>query len=190
MIAEGIEQLEDVAALRDLGLRYGQGYYMARPGPAFPVLRDDVRGELRTMAVNAVATSNDDRDDDDEDGDEDSDDDGDDDDRGLASQPASGSGPRPLFSTIPRNPFGRAEDEVTSDFQIPDLEGGAPSGIAPERSGRVAVPEQPAQLAVWRPLVDDEAGINPEAEPLLDSLRRSRIDTVPEDGRGSGPGLN
>ena len=31
MIAEGIEHVEDVAALRDLGLRYGQGYYMARP---------------------------------------------------------------------------------------------------------------------------------------------------------------
>src|SRR3569623_1257094 len=31
MIAEGIEHVEDVEALRDLGLRYGQGYYMARP---------------------------------------------------------------------------------------------------------------------------------------------------------------
>jgi hypothetical protein len=86
--------------------------------------------------------------------------------------------------------FGRAEDEVTSDFQIPDLDSAAPSGISPERSGRVSPPAKPAQLAVWRPLVDDEAGTNPESEPLLDSLRRAEIDTVPEDGRGSGPGLN
>jgi EAL domain-containing protein (putative c-di-GMP-specific phosphodiesterase class I) len=47
MIAEGIEHFEDVVALRDLGLRYGQGYYMARPGPPFPTLPDAVRAELR-----------------------------------------------------------------------------------------------------------------------------------------------
>ncbi|HET9989808.1 MAG TPA: EAL domain-containing protein, partial [Kofleriaceae bacterium] len=49
MIAEGIEHVEDVVALRDLGLRYGQGYYMARPGPPFPTLSDAVRAELRTV---------------------------------------------------------------------------------------------------------------------------------------------
>ena len=49
MIAEGIEHVEDVVALRDLGLRYGQGYYMARPGPPFPTLPDYVRAELRSV---------------------------------------------------------------------------------------------------------------------------------------------
>src|SRR6185369_11011402 len=50
MIAEGVENIEDVAALRDLGLRYGQGYYMARPGLAFPTLPDYVRAELRSLS--------------------------------------------------------------------------------------------------------------------------------------------
>src|SRR5205085_6171569 len=52
MIAEGIEHVEDVVALRDLGLRYGQGYYMARPAPPFASLRDDVRAELRAITPN------------------------------------------------------------------------------------------------------------------------------------------
>src|SRR5678815_5561070 len=52
MVAEGIEQVEDVVALRDLGLRYGQGYYMARPGPPFPTLPDYVRAELRSVNAN------------------------------------------------------------------------------------------------------------------------------------------
>src|SRR6185369_9794096 len=69
MIAEGIERLEDVVALRDLGLRYGQGYYMARPNQGFPTVPDDVRGELRnvTLAVPAAALVATDDDDDDED---------------------------------------------------------------------------------------------------------------------------
>jgi EAL domain-containing protein (putative c-di-GMP-specific phosphodiesterase class I) len=33
IVAEGIERREQVEALRDLGVRYGQGYYIARPGP-------------------------------------------------------------------------------------------------------------------------------------------------------------
>jgi EAL domain-containing protein (putative c-di-GMP-specific phosphodiesterase class I)/CheY-like chemotaxis protein len=33
IIAEGIERREQLEALRDLGVRYGQGYYIARPGP-------------------------------------------------------------------------------------------------------------------------------------------------------------
>jgi len=49
----------------------------------------------------------------------------------------------------------------------------------------------------WRPLTDDELGAAPEAEPLLDSLRRARAvpdiapDMVPDDDGGGGrPGLN
>ena len=54
MVAEGIEHVEDVLALRDLGLRYGQGYYMARPGPPFPTLPDYVRAELRSITPSAA----------------------------------------------------------------------------------------------------------------------------------------
>lgn len=76
MIAEGIEQAEDVSALSDLGLRYGQGYYMARPGPPFPTLNDQVRAELRRMTPNPPLSrialdvrGDDDDEDEDEDGD-------------------------------------------------------------------------------------------------------------------------
>jgi EAL domain-containing protein (putative c-di-GMP-specific phosphodiesterase class I)/GGDEF domain-containing protein len=38
VIAEGIETAEEYRALRVCGVRYGQGFYFARPAPAFPVL--------------------------------------------------------------------------------------------------------------------------------------------------------
>ena len=176
MIAEGIEQLEDVVALRDLGLRYGQGYYMARPGPAFPTLRDDVRSELRAVTVSApgsaLATSDDDDDDDDRD------------DRERAAASASGSSSR-IFSPIPRHAFGRAEDEITSDFQLPDGETAMPAAPLRSAHGTLDHPTQPLQA--WRPLIDDELGAGAEAEPLLDSLRRARADAVPDDDRGGPP---
>jgi diguanylate cyclase (GGDEF)-like protein len=85
LIAEGIETLDDLRVLRDLGIPYGQGYVLGRPAPdpvlaiaqdatellqdrrvsVFPELvRAPQRGHLRPMALmNApcagVATSND-----------------------------------------------------------------------------------------------------------------------------------
>ena len=181
MIAEGIEHLEDVVALRDLGLRYGQGYYLARPGSGFPILRDDVRVELRNVTVNAPATAlatalatSDDEDDDD--------------DRDLPRSLALGTVPRIPSTAIPRNVFGRSEDEITSDFQIPDPDDPARPGAALR-----SIPSEPPASAVtgWRPLIDDEVGASQEAEPLLDSLRRARAETAPDDDRGGGrPGLN
>jgi hypothetical protein len=180
MIAEGIEHLEDVVALRDLGLRYGQGYYMARPGQGFPTIPDDVRGELRNVMVNApasalasaLATS---------------DDEDDDDDRDLTIASAPGA---PLRA-MPRNLFGRVDDEITSDFQIPGIPG-IDDRIGPRGSQaqvRIEPVSQPSPA--WRPLVDDEGGASPEAEPLLDSLRRTRAESSSDDERGGGrPGLN
>jgi diguanylate cyclase (GGDEF)-like protein len=180
MIAEGIEQLEDVVALRDLGLRYGQGYYMARPGPGFPVPTDDVRVALRNVTVHgpaaAMATADDD------------DDDSDGDDPQLASGSATLVRPRAASSAISRTSFGRSDDEVTGAFELPDVE----SRSRP-RGSRSPTRVEPGGSApeIWRPLVDDDAGPSPEAEPLLDSLRRSRAGTTPDDGPGGGrPGLN
>jgi len=38
VIAEGIESEEEARTLRRCGVRYGQGYWFARPGPGFPAL--------------------------------------------------------------------------------------------------------------------------------------------------------
>ncbi|HLL21751.1 MAG TPA: EAL domain-containing protein, partial [Kofleriaceae bacterium] len=161
MVAEGIEHLEDVIALRDLGLRYGQGYYMARPQPPFIGLRDDVRAELRKIQspTRAPLAQQDDDDDDD-----------------LAVPEARPTVNRQIFGTgsqsaIPRNAFARAEDEITSDFQLPIED---------------SEPRPRASVTPWQPLTDDEG----TGEALIESLRRSEENTS-EDERGSGrPGLN
>src|SRR5205085_2305892 len=67
MVAEGIEHLEDVIALRDLGMRYGQGYYMARPQPPFAGLRDDIRAELRNIHTSTAPPQSQDSEDEDDD---------------------------------------------------------------------------------------------------------------------------
>ncbi|MBI4259145.1 MAG: EAL domain-containing protein, partial [Actinobacteria bacterium] len=33
IVAEGIETRSELDALRDLGVRFGQGYFLARPAP-------------------------------------------------------------------------------------------------------------------------------------------------------------
>ena len=171
MVAEGIEHVEDVVALRDLGLRYGQGYYMARPAPPFVQLEDKVRAELRSVmpiSPAAIHTANDDDDDED---------------RDLAVPLAKPTSSK-IFGTgsqnaIPKNAFGRPEDEITSDFQLP----GAPV----ERSRpRASEPPTSEAHSPWQPLSDDEA----TGEALLESLRREGAsENSPEGGPGQhGPG--
>jgi diguanylate cyclase (GGDEF)-like protein len=176
MIAEGIEQVEDVVALRDLGLRYGQGYYMARPGPPFPTLPDYVRAELRNVNANIpsapsvkIATRPDEGDDDDED-------DGDDDDREMTVL-------APAKSGVPRNVFGRPEDEITSDFALPIADSRRPRASEPPGESPPGAPVASPQ--VWQPLSDDEA----TGEALLSSLKRAENAPEGEPGPG-GPGLN
>jgi hypothetical protein len=167
MIAEGIEHVEDVVALRDLGLRYGQGYYMARPGPPFPTLPDYVRAELRSVASNtplkAQKISSTTEDDDE------------DDDRDL---PIPTAAAKP--SAIPRNVFGRPEDEITSDFAVPGVERRPRASEPPSEA-----PQTPPVIAPWQPLSDDEA----TGEALLSSLKRAENAPEGEPGPG-GPGLN
>jgi diguanylate cyclase (GGDEF)-like protein len=50
MVAEGIETIEDLEVLQSLGVRYGQGYYLARPGPPFPPLLPGVREAVQDVA--------------------------------------------------------------------------------------------------------------------------------------------
>jgi hypothetical protein len=177
MIAEGIEHVEDVVALRDLGLRYGQGYYMARPGPPFPSLPDYVRAELRAAATKSPASvakiSSSAEDDDEEDGD---------DERDLPIAKA----PPPKSSGIPRNVFGRPEDEITSDFALPGTERRPRASDPPTTETTQPIPGQPAAApSPWQPLSDDEA----TGEALLSSLKRAENASEGEPGPG-GPGLN
>jgi len=172
MIAEGIEHLEDVMALRDLGLRYGQGYYMARPGAPFPTLRDEVRAELRSMTPPITPTTS-------------NDEDGEDDEDRVPTTGVPKHYPRVFGSgvqVIPSNAFGRADDEITNDFQLPpepDRFRGRP--FAP--GGEVTQPLPP-----WKPLTDDE---HTETEALIVSLRAPAPAPAPEGERGPGrPGLN
>ena len=53
MVSEGIESADDLHALHDLGVRYGQGFFLARPGPPFPRLRASVRRAIRNLADGA-----------------------------------------------------------------------------------------------------------------------------------------
>jgi diguanylate cyclase (GGDEF)-like protein len=176
MIAEGIEQVEDVVALRELGIRYGQGYYMARPGAPFPTMPDYVRAELRSLAVTSPAsvvkikTRPQQDDDGDEEDDDESDGDGD-----LAVQTII---MKP--NAVPRNVFGRAEDEITNDFALPVENRPRPRASEPPGDPPAAGTVQP-----WQPLSDDEA----TGEALLSSLKRAENAPEGEPGPG-GPGLN
>jgi hypothetical protein len=166
MVAEGIEHVEDVLALRDLGLRYGQGYYMARPGPPFPTLPDYVRAELRSITPGTPPSP----------GPISSDPD-DDDDENLSIPVAP---PKPIV----RNVFGRAEDEITSDFALPGTEGRRPRA-SEQIPTEAAVQPSAAPVQVWQPLSDDEA----TGEALLSSLKRAENAPDGEPGPGR-PGLN
>lgn len=182
MVAEGIEHLEDVIALRDLGLRYGQGYYMARPQPPFVGLRDDVRAELRAIQTSTTSAPLQPNDDDEED------------DLAVPTAPAvAAERGKQVFGTgsnhaIPRNAFGRQEDEITSDFKLPpDASAvGADARHRPRASEPPQKSETTQPLPIWQPLTDDEG----TGEALIESLRKGSENT-PDGERGPGrPGLN
>jgi hypothetical protein len=115
-------------------------------------------------------------------------DDEDDEDRDLPIAVAKPSANRSqVFGTgsqnaIPRNAFGRSEDEITSDFAVPGSAAERPRPRASEPPAAIDAPVLP-----WQPLTDDEA----TGEALLESLRKQASENTPDDERGPGrPGLN
>src|SRR5690606_19803982 len=88
------------------------------PGPPFPTLPDYVRAELRSIAATAPIRTKIVR--------PPADDDEDEDDRDLPMMSPSGSA-----NNIPRNAFGRAEDEITNDFAMPSFERTRPRASEP-----------------------------------------------------------
>jgi hypothetical protein len=109
------------------------------------------------------------------------DDDGDDDERDLAIPMAAGS----LINAIPRNVFGRAEDEITSELELSAA--AQADRPRPRASSANAPPSEPPAVPQWQPLSDDEA----TGEALLSSLRSPASENAPADKPGGGrPGLN
>lgn len=53
IIGEGIERLEELEALIDLGVDYGQGYLLARPGESGQDIAEDVKAAIRHRAASA-----------------------------------------------------------------------------------------------------------------------------------------
>jgi len=47
-VGEGIEDLDDLMTLRDLGVRFGQGYFLARPDFCFPTVSDAATSAIRS----------------------------------------------------------------------------------------------------------------------------------------------
>ncbi len=191
MVAEGIEHIEDVVALRDLGLRYGQGYYMARPAPPFVAVKDEIRAELASLVPRVRPSAMVATDDDDEDEDQ------------PLARPRARALSHPFGAdsqpSIPRNAFGRAEDEITNDFPLPGMASAAAGAVQPPGASadsrqrpRASSPLAKAEgnvtqpIAPWQPLAtDDEL----TGEALLDSLNNA--ENTPEGERGPGrPGLN
>jgi diguanylate cyclase (GGDEF)-like protein len=50
LVAEGIEGPHDLAALMDVGVRYGQGFFLARPAPAWVDLKPATLRTVRALA--------------------------------------------------------------------------------------------------------------------------------------------
>lgn len=57
MIAEGIETREELQTVIDLGVHFGQGYYLGRPGSRDQSLDEDLTAWLRSVAVRTTIDS-------------------------------------------------------------------------------------------------------------------------------------
>ncbi|MBX3389687.1 MAG: EAL domain-containing protein [Phycisphaeraceae bacterium] len=57
LIAEGIEQESELATLMELGVVYGQGYFLARPGSRDQQLRQEVRDFIRAHRIGGISGS-------------------------------------------------------------------------------------------------------------------------------------
>ena len=182
MVAEGIETLDDLVALRELGIRYGQGFYLARPGPPFPRVRGSVRrsilaiGSRHLEPITAQPPEPDfeagDHDDESEDRDE------------VTGElfnmadVARGSGD---FRVPPRHGEVVATDRPLRE----ELRALADPALgSSEELGEILEPgttddTQPHGPARWRPPRPTPPSADPRTRPLIESLRRRDDDVAP-----------
>ena len=148
IVAEGIEELADVEVLGKLGIRYGQGFHLARPGPAFPELTHERQLEIRALADQRSARPR----------------------RHLRVQPdvdeletgtfvalGNGSGEHPAFD----------DDLELANGSMSGLDPLEEKGPGEDTSPKIVMPaEEP-----WRPLSAEELGRPAGGASLLDALR-------------------
>ena len=167
IVAEGIESADDLLALHDLGVRYGQGFFLARPGPPFPRLRASVRRAIRSLAENA---------------------------RGPIAAPPAEIGDDGEVRPVSQADVRRDIAAGSGQFFLPARP--APDGAGkrpPRRPPRSSAPPEPVDdlddldeapraqpLAPWRPLRFDELGRDDHTPPLIETLKRA-------EAAGSGP---
>jgi hypothetical protein len=191
MVAEGIETADDLMVLHDLGVKYGQGFFLARPGPPFPRLRASVRRAIRTLVESSRAPIAVPPADYDEHGEV----------REAAAlietgRPvAEGSGelflPRELPAELRRRP---AASGSLLPLRAPVDDGDEGTGESSSAGDDGHERTNPA-LQPWRPLSVDEMrredgeGTDPALDdaPLLQSLRRDTAD-LDDPGHGTEPG--
>lgn len=171
VVAEGIETPDDLVVLHDLNVRYGQGYFLARPGPPFPQLRASVR-----RAVHALASTPR---------------------KPLASPPADFDDEGDFReSTRPGreiNEVIRAMAHGSSQFDLPADDDGAPAHEADDAEtgpqplapgtmsrdddfGEETKPHVPSTHGSWKPFSVEDLGVSDTERgvPLIDSLLRRK----------------
>jgi diguanylate cyclase (GGDEF)-like protein len=189
IVAEGIEGADDLLVLHDLGIGYGQGYYLARPGPPFPRLRASVRRAIRSLAESSRAPTAVPPDYDDDGEESDKDVPGMADRRALFTEMAQGSGEFALGqrpgTEEDTNPellarLRRAQPAFHPLIPQSDSEGFDDEAFAEaeERTRPHAQPRLSASAPIddtgWEPVrLQDLGGRESEGAPLLESLRRA-----------------
>ncbi|HUQ01338.1 MAG TPA: EAL domain-containing protein [Kofleriaceae bacterium] len=194
MVAEGIETLDDLVALRELGIRYGQGFYLARPGPPFPRVRGSVRRSILAIGSRHLEPlTSKPADPDFEAGDHDGD-------ESEEREEVTGE----LFDIA-------AVARGSGDFRVPPRHGEvgaadrplreelralaeAPEGSS-EELGEIVEPgnaedTQPHGPGRWRPTRPTPPSTDPRSRPLIESLRRRDEDAPPVPDVTTKPGLN
>ncbi len=209
VVAEGIETPDDLVVLHDLAIRYGQGFFLARPGPPFPRLRASVRRAIVTLTTSErapIAAPPADYDDDGE--------------RRESTNPgdrirlavhamALGSGRFPLSADEHEHePHEHEHDHDHHDHEEEEEGERTPVRFPQDELDSFDETTRPRADGPnpWRPLSAHDLGVEPERadeKPLLDSLRGDSepdepVDPDDEDdatattapGRPSNPSLN
>lgn len=187
IVAEGIETLDDLAVLCELGVRYGQGFFLARPGPPFPRMTDEVKravktvmrggsrpSEITTLVLARLTHGEIDEED------------------GEVHEVA----PPPAGHRAEQG-SGRAEGEDGADFSEPTRPRFKP--LRPAASDPPPMTRNPTPLSLPDVPLDElgdlgrELGVVDDALPLIGSLRRTRpslSDGFEEETTGSGGPAN